>query len=176
MGDEVITVIGCISVFHHFRKSGGADPLSGAARSRGGRGSQPLRSSRAQQNISPQSPPSLGGVCAMGREHIRGQSHIREHPARLIWAGGGAEPARSPSDRSEGEGPPHHHVPPPLGPIRHWSTSTLSKQTHPRTPPQTRTHKHARPAVTPTRRRRGCPPTELNRVRRQGEAEFRNLV
>lgn len=64
LGDEVIIIIGCISV-SIIRKSPGEQLLHTALRcvgGRGGRGSHPLRSSRARQNISPQSPPSLSGI------------------------------------------------------------------------------------------------------------------
>lgn len=84
--------------------------------------------------------------CVTGRQHLKGQSHIGEHLTRPTWAGGGAKPARSPSATREGERavpPPLHPVPIPLGPMRHWSTSTLSKQTTPKTPPQTHTHTHS---------------------------------
>lgn len=95
-----------------------------------------------------------------------------------IWAGGGAKPALLPSARREGEraAPPSPPRPHTFGTdealVNVHSVQTNYPPKLPRKHTQTRTHT----AVTPTQRRRGCPPTELNRVRRQGEAEFRNLV
>lgn len=110
-----------------------------------------------------------------GRQHLRGQSHAGGHLTRHVWAAGGAKPARSPSARREGE----RAAPPcPPGPLSVGTDETLVKvhsvqTSYPKSSP-TRARTHAQ--LSHRRRRRGCPPTELNRVRRQGEAEFRNLV